>query len=259
MKCENCDKEHDGSYGSGRFCSKHCKCSFNAKKCQRYPTKDELIQRGFGGKPKLNGWTCSKCGMNFETRAQLRQHLKDAKHPNNQGWAKGLTKDTSDIIRQIGQNVSKSLREGYQTGRIKVSDEYRKRMSEMKKKLYSEHPEKHPCRKVCGNRSKMTYPEQIVFEWLQQNNVLFQQQYQWQFVGLDGKLHKRFVDFYLPQFNLFVEVDGKYWHQNRIDEDKQKDVQALNDGILTIRIDPSISIIDQLNGSIAQFWQEALA
>lgn len=20
MKCENCDKEHDGSYGSGRFC-----------------------------------------------------------------------------------------------------------------------------------------------------------------------------------------------------------------------------------------------
>ena len=32
MKCENCGNEHDGSYGSGRFCSKHCRCSFNAKK-----------------------------------------------------------------------------------------------------------------------------------------------------------------------------------------------------------------------------------
>ena len=24
MICENCNKEHDGSYGSGRFCSKSC-------------------------------------------------------------------------------------------------------------------------------------------------------------------------------------------------------------------------------------------
>jgi predicted restriction endonuclease len=25
FKCECCDKEHDGSYGSGRFCSESCK------------------------------------------------------------------------------------------------------------------------------------------------------------------------------------------------------------------------------------------
>lgn len=24
MQCENCGKEHDGSYGSGRFCCKSC-------------------------------------------------------------------------------------------------------------------------------------------------------------------------------------------------------------------------------------------
>ena len=24
FKCENCSKEHDGSYGSGRFCCKNC-------------------------------------------------------------------------------------------------------------------------------------------------------------------------------------------------------------------------------------------
>ena len=31
MKCENCGKEHDGSYGSGRFCSKLCAHSFVGK------------------------------------------------------------------------------------------------------------------------------------------------------------------------------------------------------------------------------------
>lgn len=29
--CEYCGKEHDGSYGSGRFCSKKCRGAFTAK------------------------------------------------------------------------------------------------------------------------------------------------------------------------------------------------------------------------------------
>ena len=29
--CENCSKEHDGSYGSGRFCSKECAKSYSSK------------------------------------------------------------------------------------------------------------------------------------------------------------------------------------------------------------------------------------
>jgi len=31
MKCENCNKEHDGSYGSGRFCSSKCARGFSTK------------------------------------------------------------------------------------------------------------------------------------------------------------------------------------------------------------------------------------
>ena len=31
MKCENCGNEHDGSYGSGRFCSKECAKAFSGK------------------------------------------------------------------------------------------------------------------------------------------------------------------------------------------------------------------------------------
>lgn len=32
MKCEYCEKEHDGSYGSGRFCSPKCARSFSTSK-----------------------------------------------------------------------------------------------------------------------------------------------------------------------------------------------------------------------------------
>lgn len=32
MKCENCNKQHAGSYGSGRFCSSTCARSFSTKK-----------------------------------------------------------------------------------------------------------------------------------------------------------------------------------------------------------------------------------
>jgi len=31
MKCERCNKEHDGSYGSGRFCSEKCAKGFATK------------------------------------------------------------------------------------------------------------------------------------------------------------------------------------------------------------------------------------
>jgi hypothetical protein len=31
MNCENCNEEHDGSYGSGRFCSSYCARCFSSK------------------------------------------------------------------------------------------------------------------------------------------------------------------------------------------------------------------------------------
>lgn len=38
MKCENCGREHNGSYGSGRFCSSSCARSFSTKN----DVKDEV-------------------------------------------------------------------------------------------------------------------------------------------------------------------------------------------------------------------------
>jgi len=39
LKCELCNKEHDGTYGSGRFCSQKCSRSFSTKSDNKLDTK----------------------------------------------------------------------------------------------------------------------------------------------------------------------------------------------------------------------------
>jgi heterodisulfide reductase subunit B len=55
MICEKCNKEHDGNYGSGRFCSEHCARAFSTKdnreKINRKVSK-ALSGRKTGIKPK---------------------------------------------------------------------------------------------------------------------------------------------------------------------------------------------------------------
>jgi len=46
MKCEKCGKEHDSSYGSGRFCSKECARSFSTSKEIRTTKNVNCIQCG---------------------------------------------------------------------------------------------------------------------------------------------------------------------------------------------------------------------
>lgn len=65
MKCENCGNEHDGSYGSGRFCSELCKQQYNLK-------------------PKENRHYCCKfCGKEFGKPTSLAAHTSSCKlNPN---------------------------------------------------------------------------------------------------------------------------------------------------------------------------------
>jgi hypothetical protein len=51
MKCEKCEKEHDGSYGSGRFCSVECARAYSSSKVDKNKTK--IVQ-------------CIDCGVNLE-------------------------------------------------------------------------------------------------------------------------------------------------------------------------------------------------
>ena len=45
MKCEKCNKEHDGSYGSGRFCCDKCARSFSSKMVNEKEVKDAICYK----------------------------------------------------------------------------------------------------------------------------------------------------------------------------------------------------------------------
>ena len=68
MVCENCGKEHDGSYGSGRFCCKECARSFSTKQSQGQLKKAKCIDCGkviyIGKRASLKTCRCNECHIN---------------------------------------------------------------------------------------------------------------------------------------------------------------------------------------------------
>lgn len=104
--------------------------------------------------------------------------------------------------------------------------ERRKAQSESKKKLYAEHPEKHPNRKLANNRQKMSYPERLVYDWLTSQNIEFIHQ---------RKIDKYYVDFTIG--SLCIEIDGKYFHD--VEYDKIRDARLTELGFSVRRISAS--------------------
>lgn len=65
MKCENCEKEHDGTYGSGRFCSTKCARGFSTKAKRK--DINEKISKYWDDKI-LKPVKCISCDNDAKTR-----------------------------------------------------------------------------------------------------------------------------------------------------------------------------------------------
>lgn len=82
-QCENCGKEHDGSYGSGRFCSESCKQQYNVI-------------------PKTNKHYCCKfCGREFSKPTSLGAHVSNCKQ--NPNFAKTRAKTSKTRLNNARQ------------------------------------------------------------------------------------------------------------------------------------------------------------
>lgn len=118
--CENphCGKEHDGSYGTGRFCSSFCAHSFVSRTGLQRAIKNGTFKSNLTKpKPKEGGWFCRFCGSIFRTRKELNEHKKKD-HPIEMnsskkfGWSKGLTKETSSSIHKAVTTFKQHLKDG---------------------------------------------------------------------------------------------------------------------------------------------------
>jgi Zn finger protein HypA/HybF involved in hydrogenase expression len=66
MKCENCDHDHDGSYGAGRFCSSKCARGFSTK--SKRIEISEKVSRTLSGRPS---WNNSGFKQGFDERRKI--------------------------------------------------------------------------------------------------------------------------------------------------------------------------------------------
>lgn len=87
---------------------------------------------------------------------------------------------------------------------------------------YSELMRDYSTKGYLSRRQRGTKPELHFKTWLQNNNVVYVEQYR-----KVGNAHP--YDFFLPEHNLLVEIDGHYWHSKP--EQQIKDTQHVEDAI----------------------------
>lgn len=187
------------------------------------------------GKKSLFEFTglCKYCGKQCKNANSQAAHENRCKNnPRRRipsGWvskAKGKTAE-----ERYGENKAKELKEKAKERQLGVShpwtDEMKRKQSELKKHLYQLHPEKHPNRRLANNKSRMSYPEALVYEELTKLKIDFE--HQKAVLGF-------FVDFHLIDKKIFLEVDGAYWHDPEKDRVRDNLLQKEYPDIKIVRI-----------------------
>lgn len=248
--CENCGKEHDGTYASGRFCNKSCSKSFIAKQVKNrknnLPNSKIDLDKLYTTNIKEKRWQCSYCGECFGTRNLLFQHTKENHASFDENgkrliWNKGLTCETSTVMKQLVAKKVKRYRDGELIGSFKG----RHHSSESKKLIsqkLSINNKGGRCKwyTVNGQKVQGTWEKSVA-------EVLTLQGIKWskirthelshKYIDNNGKTHTYTPDFYLPDYNLVLEVKGHWWGN---DKQKMKWVREQNPNSNIVIIDKDI-------------------
>ena len=241
MKCEQCGCEHDGSYGSGRFCSDHCKRVWCGISASRKPTHKPNMH--IKKRLPYGTWTCKKCGKVFAKKTDLKKHNHDIHNPlsgkYNKGgvaWNRGKTKETDERVAI----VSKTIKERYESGVIvshmkgkKVCQTTRLKISDSMKKAIKEG-------RAAGwmSRKIMSYPETFWSKVLKESKIEYKANFPVSLKSLGEASRKSyFLDFLLPG-NVDLEIDGGQHHiPERMKSDKIRDDILSRHGYIIYRIE----------------------
>ena len=210
MKCEYCGNEHDGSYGTGRYCSVSCRAKSAGSKKQNHKCN-------FKSKPrKEGGWKCVHCSETLETRAKLYEHVKEAhaEFTSKEGkkpWNKGLSKETNESVKRAAETYKARVAAGeiqvWCTGQ-KLPEDMKEKISEGMLKAHAE-GRAHNIGS-CRWNNKPSWPEQwfmkvIENEFNDKNYIReysfgrYSLDFAWvdkkKCIEIDGEQHQRFEDY----------------------------------------------------------------
>ena len=237
FKCENpdCNNEHDGSYASGRFCSKHCyKHTIALKSAEHrrlHPVKRRYSRSNYGK------WMCKCCNEIFETRHMLQEHHKI--FPEHVMYGKSTKGKTKITCQSVAKQASK-LKQRYANGELipwfkgkHHSIASRKKISESMKKAHSEGRANNfaKSRHSCG--VKMSYPEKWFLGVI--NNEFADKNFVREY-----PFFKYSLDFAWPDKKRVIEIDGSQHYDGRFPErikhDIERDIYLKSQGWKVLRL-----------------------
>jgi predicted nucleic acid-binding Zn ribbon protein len=174
--CENCKQDHDGSYGSGRFCSSKCARGFSTKAKRK--EINEKVSASLG-ENELRHIDCPTCGKKIKTRSNTKTYCS-----RKCIQRKPLSKDLKDKLSKIR---TMNMLNG------KVHSNYYKVLNSDNKEITVQGTWEF---EVANRLKEMNEPFDRFF------------------IKYDGH-HRYTPDFYLPSKDLFIEVKG-WWKDRDI-------------------------------------------
>lgn len=145
-------------------------------------------------------------------------------------WNKGLSKEADERVAAHADTLKG------RPSTVVWTEEMRQLQSKMVKERHIKFPETHVNRRLAGNRSKMTYPEQVAHDWFVKNDFMFSH---------NKKVGKYFPDFLIE--NIVVEIDGEHWHPVGNEKDAIRDAELTAMGYTVYRIRSSERIEERLS------------
>lgn len=104
-------------------------------------------------------------------------------------------------------------------GNYKVTDEQKIKESEAMKRLFDEHPEKHPNARM-ANRKYLNSQKRL-FEYFKK--IWPEAIMEYRITGT-----RRFADIAIPSLKIDIEFDGEFWHNKN--EDNIRDLEIIKQG-----------------------------
>lgn len=202
--CERCSCNHDGTYGTGRYCSKKCAFTKTEKQLEaarkpyseeikqkmRKPKKDSSKMGKYDKRGDNNPNSKFKNGLLADRDGEQYENICASNKRNGQGWNDEIKKQHSE--KMLGCS-------NWMRGK-EHSEKTKQKISETQLKRYKN------C-EVNFNRNTLSKAEREISKFLSDNNIEHIIQY-----GVKGALFR--YDFYILKFNLIVEYNGDYWHAN---------------------------------------------
>lgn len=200
--------------------------------------------------------------------AETKQKMKDSSAAWHAANVKKLSEETKKKISASHTGKIKAPRD--ESFKTKMREKWKEKKDEWSKSIKESYTVERRERLRTIQRNKLEERANPLLNW-RENKLEHSVRREFQDLGFTVMRNKassskiegsvRYFDFYIPELNLLVEVDGEYWHRKRTKIDTAKANYARANGFDFIRIS------DQKRKSVAELiamtkdgrWREHLA